>query len=85
MNEQINARVVRETFFDEICVLRDKLVDLSHWQDGDFFQKTSKYNNIGIHRITETVSGTGKAKQLLILAVRSLHFPHFFYFCQRSS
>ncbi len=49
-----------------------------HQQHDDFFQKMSTYRDIGIERRTETVSGTGKAKRLLGLAVYfSCAFPIF--------
>ena len=49
-----------------------------HQQHGDFFQKMSTHNDIGIERRTETVSGTGKEKRLLGLAVHfSYTFPIF--------
>ena len=31
--------VAREAFFEEICTLRDKLMNLPHQQDDDFFKK----------------------------------------------
>lgn len=31
--------VARTVFFEEICSLRDKLRDMPHQQDGDFFKK----------------------------------------------